>query len=126
MTRARPESRCHLSNGTGRGSYVGWPRFQSMMPDTRRFRAMKVRDGESDPPFEERPGPDKSGSHAGDGPATLDQVHGHQPDENKADDGVVGDPYVQKLQRAECGRCRAQQTEMDLPTGSSAPRSTAV
>jgi len=39
-------------------------------------------------------------------------VHDHQPNEDKADVGVDGDPHVQKVQRAECGRRRAQETEM--------------
>ena len=86
----------------------------------------EVRDGEADPPFDERPGPDDLGGHASEGPAALGQVHDHQPDEHEANVGVVGDPHVQKLQRAECGRGRAQQTEMDRPTGSGAPRGPAV
>jgi hypothetical protein len=48
-------------------------------------------------------------------------MHKHQPDEHEANDGVVGDPHMQKLERGECGRCRTQKTEMNGETGSSAP-----
>jgi hypothetical protein len=53
-------------------------------------------------------------------------VHDHQPDEDQADVGVDGDPHMQKLQCAERGRCRAQQTEMDRPAGEGAARCPAV
>jgi len=86
----------------------------------------EVRDGKSGPAFDERPGPDKLGGHAGNGPAALDQMDGHQADEYEADDSVIIDLDVQKLQRAERGRGRAQQTEMDCPPGSGAPYRPAV
>jgi hypothetical protein len=81
---------------------------------------------EADHPFDDGPGPDDPGGHAGEGPAALGQVHDHQPDEDEADVGVDGDPYVQKVQRAECGRCRAQEAEMDRPAGEGAARGPAV
>jgi hypothetical protein len=65
-------------------------------------------------------------SHTSEGAAALGQVHDHQPDEEKADVGVDSDPDVQKLQCAECGRRRAQETEVDRPTGEGAERYPAV
>ena len=86
----------------------------------------EVRDRQADPPFDEGPGPDDLGAQARQGPTSLEQVEDHQPDEDEADDAVVSDAHVQKLERAECGRGRAQQTEMDRETGSGAPRGPAV
>jgi len=60
----------------------------------------KVRDHKSNAPCDE-PGPQKLGRHPGEGPAALEQVDGHQPNEHEAHDGVVGDSYVQELKRAE-------------------------
>ena len=86
----------------------------------------QVRDGETDPPFDECPCPDKLGGHAGEGSAALDQVDSHQPHEDQADDGVISDPDVEQLQRTERGRGRAQQAEMDSPAGSGTPGSPAI
>ena len=67
-------------------------------------------------------GPHDLGGHPSDRPAALGQVHDHQPDEDEADDGVIGDPHVQELKRAQCRRGRAQQRQMDRETGSGTPR----
>jgi hypothetical protein len=45
----------------------------------------------------------------------LAKVYKDQPDEHETDIAVVGDPHVQKLERAECGGSRAQQADMDCP-----------
>ena len=86
----------------------------------------EIRDGEANYPCDEPPGSDDLAGHAPEGPATLCQVDDHQPDEHEANVRVDGDPHVQKLKSADCGRGCRQQTEMDDPTRSGAPRRPAV
>lgn len=77
---------------------------------------------EGDPSLDEGLGLDDLSRQAGQGLAALCPVHHHQSDEHEADDGVIRDPHVQQLERAERGGGRAKQTEMNCPSGSSAPR----
>ena len=83
----------------------------------------EIGDRKADPPFDQRLGSRTSWvTIRADGPPALGQVHQHQPDEDQPDDGVVGDPHMKKLERAERGRGRVQETEMDRPAGSGPPR----
>ena len=78
------------------------PRHQDVERDE---DEQEVRDDKSDPPLDEQSGPGHLGGQASQGPATLNQVYDHQPDEGEADVGVIGDPHVQELQCPDGGHC---------------------
>lgn len=118
------------AEGHGKGHPCGFasapvhdPRYEDVQGEEEQ---QEVRDRKADPPFDERPGLHELLSHASEGPAALGQVHDHQPDEDKADNSVIGDPHVEQLQRGESSRGGAQQSEVDREPGSGAPRGPVV
>jgi hypothetical protein len=64
----------------------------------------EVGEGEASSPFDEGSNPDDLGGHPTESSAALEEVYNHERDKGQADVSMEGDPNMQELQRAECGR----------------------